>query len=279
VTKPPDKPSRPVGALPYARGVYKEPTVSAAAPPPSSPPRQITRTVAIRSWWEPSVRFWWIATLAMIFIAACFLFTQLASYFQEGELIQHGIPVTATIVSAGEEHDSRTSRLFPPDAPVDITFTFNGQTVSQSGVALTVINDSDFIHPGQTIHLRVDPKDSSVWTDRTQPELLARRLIAGVVMIPVIAATLLAALLLRRRVVRTWQNAQATEYGVVSTTRSALAPLSHLVRCEPLTVGTDRRLVTVYLPARFAKPAPGDVLWLMHPPGKPLASIAAAAYE
>lgn len=98
-------------------------------------------------------------------------------------------------------------------------------------------------------------------------------------MLPTTLATLIASLLLQRRVIRTWRNSGALEYAVVSTTRSALAPLSHLVRCEPISVGADRRLVTVYLPARFAKPAPGEVLWIMHPPGRPQASIAAAAYE
>jgi hypothetical protein len=279
VTQPPPKPTRPAPSLPYGAGKYKRTEASAAAPPPPAPPRQITRSVTLRSWWEPSVRFWWLATIVMIFIGACFLFSQLSSYFEESELIQHGIAVTGTIVSAGDEHDSRVSRQFPPDAPVDLQFTVNGQSITESGVILTVINDSDFIHPGQTVALHVDPKDPTNWTDRKEPEVLARRLVAGSVMVPVILATLLASLFLRRRVLRTWQNAEAHEYAVVSSSRSALAPLSFLVRCEPLGVGRDQRLVTVYLPARFARPAAGDVLWLMHPPGKPQASIAAAAYE
>ena len=279
MTQPPTKSKSPSSSLPYATGTYKPTEASAASTAPPAPPRPITRAVKLRSWWEPSVRFWWLATLAQLFIGIWFLSDQITTYVHERELIRNGVPVTATIVSAGDEHDSRASRIFPPDAPCDITFNFNGQAISLSGVTLTVVNDTDFIHPGQTISLRVDPSDPSVWTDRTQPELLARRLVAGSLMLPTTLATLIASLLLQRRVIRTWRDSGALEYAVVSTTRSALAPLSHLVRCEPISVGADRRLVTVYLPARFAKPAPGEVLWIMHPPGRPQASIAAAAYE
>lgn len=283
LTKPPAQPDprKGGGSLPYASGKYAPPPAHTAAvpDPPPKPPRPISPAVRRRSWMEPMVRFWWAATLVQLVIGSWFLADQVKDYLREKRLIQYGMPLTATIVAGGDEHDSRSSRSFPPDQPCDIQFIWNGQTIALSSVALSSLGDTDFFHPGETIPVRVDPTDPSVWTDRTQPELLGRRLIAGIVMVPTIAATLLASLMLNRRVLRVWRDAEAVEYAVVGSTRSALAPLSHTVRCEPVDLRMDRRLVTVYLPGRFAKPAAGEILWLMHPPGKVKSSIAAAAYE
>ncbi|MGA3067610.1 MAG: DUF3592 domain-containing protein [Tepidisphaeraceae bacterium] len=282
VTKPPSQPNRPLrGApLPYASAANKLPPHTASSPqPPPDPPRPITPAVRRRSWMEPPVRFWWVATLVQLVIAATFITEQITFYWRDNRLIQYGVAVTATITSAGDEHDTRTSRTFPPDSPCDIQFVWNGQTIQQTGVLLTVVNDTDFIHPGETISLRVDPSDPTTWTDRKVPEPLPRRLVAATIMLPTVLATVLAAYFLNRRVLRAWRYSQAVEYAVVDSTHSALAPLSHAVRCEPILPGMDRRLVTIYLPGRFAKPATGEILWLMRPPGKSQSWIAAAAYE
>jgi len=50
------------------------------------------------------------------------------------------------------------------------------------------------------------------------------------------------------------------------------------VRCV-VSTGRDSTIITVHLPMRSPRPQRGEVLWLIHPQGKPKAAIAARAFE
>ena len=158
----------------------------------------------------------------------------------------------------------------PPGSPCTLKFDWKDETINVDGALST----NDFITTGQTVSLRVDPNDTSVWTDRTEPEPLGHRLIAGSVVIPAALITAAAALLLRRRLLRVWRDAEAALYTVLEVRYSALAPLSHTVSCVVAT-GRDPTVIVVYLPARFPRPQPGEVLWLIRRPGKAKSAIAA----
>ena len=149
---------------------------------------------------------------------------------------------------------------------------------NMSAASLNAASDKDFVVTGQQVQIHVDPNDISRWTDRTEAEPMSRRLIAGAVIFPVVLATGVTALLLRRRVLRIWREGEAEVFSVVDTHHSALAPLSHTVRAVAVA-GHDRRLVTVCLPGKLPRPQKGEALWLIHPRGKPMSSIAAAAFE
>jgi hypothetical protein len=218
------------------------------------------------------VRFWLLATAALIGIGGWFFTQQVIAYRNEQWLIVNGTQVTATVISVGG--DARVGKKSPPGSPLTLKFDWQGQTINVDGALAT----NDFITTGQTVPLRIDPNDTSIWTDRTDPEPLARRLIAGAVVIPAAGITLIAALLLRRRLLRVWQDAEATLYAVVDVGYSALAPLSHTVRCVVGT-GRDPTIITVYLPARFPRPKQGEVLWLIRSSGKSKFAIAACAFE
>jgi hypothetical protein len=234
----------------------------------------MTHAVVRRSWTEPRVRFWWLCSFALLVIAAWFLADQIREYSRENRLITGGTLVKATIseIAGSKLHGQAYSR----DTPCTLEFTLNGQDVIMPDAVLSSLGN--FISPKDTIDIHVNPNDTSEWTDRTEPEALARRMIAGAVIIPVLAATIATAILLRRRVVRTWRDGIAAAYSVEAVGHSALAPLSYAVRCAPFEM-RSRRLVTVFLPPRLAKPSAGDVLWLIHPWGKTDQAIAAAAYE
>ena len=60
--------------------------------------------------------------------------------------------------------------------------------------------------------------------------------------------------------------------------RPSLAPLSRAVACV-LSDGSDKRVITVYVPQRVAKLNKGDAITLVVPPGNPGRSLAAAAYQ
>jgi hypothetical protein len=218
------------------------------------------------------VRFWILATAVLLAIGGWFFTQQFMSSRSEQWLIAHGEAVNAVLIEVNG--DSRTGAKFPPGSPCTLKFDWQGQAVNVHGM----LTSNDFLINGQTVQLRVDPNDPTDWTDRKEPEPLAHRLIAGAIIIPAALITALAAVFLRQRVLRVWREGQPFLFTVVDTRYSALAPLSHTVRCV-VSTGRDSTIITVHLPMRSPRPQRGEVLWLIHPQGKPKAAIAARAFE
>jgi hypothetical protein len=275
LTQPPSKPNpvRRPPTIPYAGTMAPLPAAGVnAPPPPPAPPRPITAAANRRGWTDPVIRFWLLATVALIGIGGWFLTEQVIASRNEAWLIANGTAVTAQVIAA--DGDPRPGKKSPPGVTCSLKFDWKDQTINIDGI----LSSNDYITTGQSVQLRVDPNDTASWTDRTVPEPLARRLIAGAVVIPAVLITLIAALMLRRRLLGVWRNAEATLYSVVETRYSALAPLSHTVCCV-LATGRDPTVIVVHLPARFPRPQPGEVLWLIRPPGKSKTAIAARAFE
>lgn len=274
LTQPPQKrdPSRRPPTIPYAGGSAPSPAAAATAPPaPPPPPRPITPAATRRSWAEPVIRFWVLATLVLVGIGGWFLTQQVLASRDEQKLISTGTVVTARIVEAnGDSH-----AMAPVGSDFTLEFDLQGQSTTVHGMLATQAGP---IKPGTFIQLHVDPNDPGNWTDRQQPDPLGRRLIAGAVIIPAALITAIAALVVRQRLLRVWREGDAALFSVVETRYSALAPLSHTVRCVS-SLGRDPTIVTVYLPNRFPRPQTGEVLWLIHPLGKAKAAIAARAFE
>jgi len=268
-----DPAARRPPTIPYAGGSAPLPAAAAnAPPPPAPPPRPVTVTANRRSWSEPLVRFWILATAALLGIGGWFVTQQFMASRSEQWLIAHGATVNAVLIEANG--DSRTGKQSPPGTPCTLKFDWQGQTVNVHGT----LTSNNFLTNGQTVQLHVDPNDPTDWTDRQEPEPLAHRLIAGAVIIPAALIAALAAVFLRQRVLRVWREGQSFLYTVVETRYSALAPLSHSVRCV-VSTGRDSTVITVYLPRKLPRPQRGEVLWLIHRPGKPKFVIAAIAYE
>jgi hypothetical protein len=275
LTQPPSRPdpSRRPPTIPYAGGSAPVRASSVASPPgPPPPPRPISPAANRRSWSEPIVRFWLLATIALIAIGGWFFTQQLLAFRSEQRLISTGAVVTATVIEVNNE--SRVGAKYPPGSNSTLKFDWQGQTINAYGI----LSSNQFITDGETVNLHVDPNDPTVWTDRIYPEPLGQRIIAGAVVIPAALITIAAALMLRRRLLAIWRDAEAVLFTVVDTRHSALAPLSHTLRCVSAN-GRDPTIVTVYLPTKFPRPQPGEVLWLVHRAGKPKFAIAAIAYE
>jgi hypothetical protein len=271
-SRSPDISRRPP-TIPYAGGSAPITAAAASAPPaPAPPPRLVTPAAKRRSWTDPIIRFWILATIVLLGIGGWFITQQVIESRNEQWLIANGTSVNAIVLSSGG--DSRPGKKIPPGTPCTLQFDWKDEAVSVDGTLAT----NDFFTIGQTVPLRVDPNDTSIWTDRTAPEPLGRRLIAGAVVIPAVLITGAGALLLRRRLLRIWRDGDAVLYAVVETKYSALAPLSHTVACVT-AAGRDPTIIVVYLPARFARPKPGDFLWLIRRPDKPKPAIAACAFE
>lgn len=272
--RPPPQPQRKPVTIPYSGGVPATPEeLASAPPPPPKPPRTMTNLARRRSWTEPKVRFWILITLVLAAIGAWFIYDQVSEFRHERDLIRNGALVTATVLDVnGDSH----AKFLPASIySCEMEFTWQGQQITVEGVPTSL---TGYVTHGQPVQMHIDPDRPTEWTDKTEPEPIVQRLIAGTVILPIAIAAGVTTWLLRRRVVRLWTDVEASPYSVVDVGTSALAPLSHTVRCVAFT-GRDDTVLTVYLPPRFPKPKTGDVLWLIHPPGKSRTCIPAVPYE
>jgi hypothetical protein len=226
---------------------------------------------------EPRVRFWALGCIAVVGISNWFFITQYREYLHEQRLIDTGVTVAASVQSVNNLIPIPGQR-YPLPAEVDMKFPLNGQMQDVSGTITRLPGDA-YVIVGGTVTLRVNPDHPEEWTERTEPEALTQRLITtGTVLVLGIFTTALATVFLRRRAINTWRNGIAEVFAVIDTYHTALAPRSHAVHCAAAS-GRDQQVITVYLPSRLPRPKAGDLLWLIHPPKNPRASIAAAAYE
>jgi len=245
-------------------------------PSPPPPPRALTPRALRRSLVEPRVRFWWATALVLLAAAVFFLVLYSSKWYEELKIVQHGTSITATVHRVGDSEVNGVGNL-PPDYPVVLQFDFNDVQYTVSGY---LEGRKESISPKQKVPIKIDPDDPNQWTYLTEspPIWESEAVLSAGLMAPFVAAAALVSWLLRRRVLATWQTGTANLFMVEGTTQTALAPSSRAVRCRPLE-GRDHRLVSVFIPRRVADPKVGELLWLIHPPGKPAAALAAIAYE
>jgi hypothetical protein len=241
-------------------------------PAPPAPPRAITQGVLRRSLMEPTVRFWWAAGLALGAVALYFLISRMVTWSQELYVIRHGDAVAATVTSMGEGEIQ--GHFLSPDYPVTLDFTYRGQPYEVAGL---LEGRTDPIAMKDSVQIKVDPNDPYHWTYRTDAPPIMHALLASLLVLPFALAALIVAFVHRRRVLRTWTTGTAAQFIVEAIGHSSLAPGSWHLRCKAAD-GRTTRLVHIFLPRHFGHPRPGDVLWLIHPPGQPRAAVPAMAY-
>ncbi len=253
-----------------------QPSILAASgshSPPPAPPRAITAAASARSWHEPRVHFWWIVALALLAAAAYLAIQQFSEWNAEAQLFRGGTRVDAVIWRSALRVKGQP---IEPGVPVELVFDWNGQQTRATLQRFTGRERDTF--QGETISIRVDPKDPQRFTVRSElPPLV--KLLMGAISLAVVAALLLAVGFLKRRsVLTTWRAGEAHQASVVEIEQTALAPRSRLVRCA-LTGGRDRRLINVYVPRRVGDFQPGETIWLVMPPGRPDKALAAASFS
>lgn len=253
------------------------------AGPPADPPREVTARVRGRAWTEPRVRLWWALAVAVLGVVLYVVVSQTAGWWKERSLLTRGVEVQAVITRATDRLNDITvpDKKMPPDSTCELEFEWQGRKHQVRGQLPEHMNLGQHVvtGPDHPITLHVDPADPDNWTDRTTSPPLLRRMIAGVsVGLPIIAVLLLLALLKRRGVLNVWRTGPASGALVVSTGQTPLAPRSRVVRCTPAD-STDKRVFTVYLPARAGVPARGDVVWVVRPPERPEPAYAVAWFD
>jgi hypothetical protein len=243
-------------------------------PAPSAPPRELTDLVRRRSLQEPRVRFWWLTALVLLAVAIGFLVHDLSRRQEELHIVNSGVPISATVIAVGEGEVEGRANL-SPEYPATLQYFYDGQEYDEKGF---LEGRTDPISLKQTVPIKIDPASPKNWTYLTTTPPIGPAFLSALLVAPFALGPLLISYLLRRRLLRTWQTGMANPFAVEAISQTALAPSSRAVRCRPLE-GSSRQILTVFIARRTADPKPGDLLWLIHPPGKSSPVLAAVAYE
>src|SRR5688572_23195450 len=194
------------------------------------PPRPLTPRVRRRAWAEPHVRFWWLAAAALVAAGVYMVAVEYTAWRREVWLVRNGTPVQAKLEqSAGE---TVAGRPVPHDLSVLLIYEWEGRQ-RQSWGLLEGRGPKEVILTKSTIPIRVDPNNPDRWTYRKEPPGIVADLLGAALAFALAPLALLAAVSLRRGVLRTWRDGEAADAIVVARHTTALAPRARAVRCTP----------------------------------------------
>jgi hypothetical protein len=226
-----------------------------------------------RSLMEPRVRFWWLTASVLTLITLYFLLDRSLNWLEELHIIRNGTPVSATIIQIGQDETAGRTDV-SPDNEVDLQYDFGGKTYQVNGF---LEGRTEVISLKDVVPIKIDPAKPERWTYLTDVPPLTHVLLSAGLVAPFAVAVGLAGFIRRQRVLRTWTEGVAHPFVVEAIRQTALAPSSQYIGCREME-GRARELVWVFVPRRLANPKVGDILWLIHPVGKPKAALPALAY-
>jgi hypothetical protein len=245
-------------------------TQQAAPPAPSAAPRELTARVRRRAWEEPRVRFWWLIGIVMLAIGGWFAFSAIRDRAKVQWLIDHGERVEAMVNAANAE--TVRGRSEPPDSMVELKFDWHGTTFTPHPSMLAGRKEPIITKSKLLIH--VNPNDPNDWTWLSAPEPLLTLMTGALVAVPIGICSLLAAMLVRGRMLRVWQTGEAVEALVMDSRNTALAPLSRAARVTPADE-EDRRLYKVFVPGGVTL-GHGDSIWIIRAKPDSTSAVSAA---
>jgi hypothetical protein len=240
-------------------------------------PRPVTRRAALRSWAEPSVQMWWKCAIIVAAVMTYVTVIQVREYIRRQYLLEHGLPVKATIqelndrkVGTGSYHPMRDTELYVTLAgtlPDGKPFAFKGMLPKADGYA----------ELGGQLDLRVDPDDPSRWVEVGKNQSLTQEFMAIFLLLPVVLILLAVAQWQRMKMLNVWKNGKLRDAVVVECRHSAMAPRSRVCRYT-IPDGEDRRVFHTLYPTHHGVPQRGDVLPMIFLPDRPNRAVVADLY-
>ena len=258
------------------------------SPAPAAPPRAITPRALRRSWNELPVRVWIVLLVLMALITIYFMLEKWIAGRELRALLRDGQNIHATIIEINGTKD-RTIRFKRSDMlEVWLGFALPGEPNVVAEGFLSQLPDPQPVHVGDPLEIRVDPegiipwdkpgmKRIFKWTERNEPPPWYVEYTVVLLLLPLVAIVGLIAWWRRRGVLRVWREGQAATAHVIDRRHTALAPRSRVIRFA-LDGSADRRVWTTLHPADDM-PAPGDVIWVIHPINNPGRAIVAKLYK
>ncbi len=270
MTAEPSQASPPVSTQVGAAGdTAQSPAAVSPADAPPAAPRGVDATIIRRAWRDPHSRAWFIAAAVVAVIMLWVLGDQTLRWLTERTLIKQGLVVSALVAEAnGIPRES----FQPKDSEATLVFTHEGREYKVAG---RLYGRTEPIVVKKNVDIRIDPANPLRWTYRSEPVPLVQELVVGLALLPAAAVLVGIGMWLRRRLISTWRDGNATEALVLETGNSPIAPLSRTVRCVDIH-SSERRPINVFVP-RGRRVAKGDVIWLLVPKsGRP---VAAATFQ
>ena len=239
-------------------------------------PRKVTRRAKRRAWAEMGVEFWWKSAIVIAIVAMVVGVAAARDALKERELIENGTPVKATLVEVKSTSRTGYAVQRDDDVGVKLRWTMPDGRVEE---LLTVLPPGPgFARVGDTMILRVDPKDPKRWTDRTEIREWWRILtIPLLLMLPISVLLVAIAMIKRWRVLQIWKWGRPVEAVVVGTRNASTSPRSRILRYT-FAAGSDKRVFQMLYPMRAGMPREGENFQLIVHPRQPERSIAANLY-
>jgi hypothetical protein len=232
---------------------------------PANPPRALTRPVCRVIWSEPRVRRWWLLAGIILVLFTAYTVQRVWARNEESALIRNGLKVSAKLVFAETRNNNQLAE--PGDnVELELNLPTGVEKVAGTITAPAVVT--------KNITVRLDPKDHSRWTDRTEPPPLLDSLLVGILVFPLVPALFVFAFLNMRRMRSVWQTGPASIAVIYERKQSAIAPMSYVVRCS-LQNHRDKQLFDVYVPRVGYGLGKGDLIWVIMPvkKGQPVAAL------
>jgi hypothetical protein len=237
------------------------PSGAAATSALASPPRPSTPLARRRAWGDIHVRFWWLSALGVIAVMTYFTVWRITDALNDRAIIRGGQVVQTTIASVNGGATPGYAVLRHERVPVILNGKLpDGRPMSFAG-QLSVA--AGYAKVGQPLTIRVDPNDAERWTDRTEVVPWVQELALTLMFLPVIAALLIAALVMRGKILRVWRDGAVVDGEIVELRTYAIAPLSRRVKYKLLSGSSERRLFSALWPNRAGPLAVGQRVKLL----------------
>lgn len=212
-------------------------------------------------------------TLALVIVIASVGISAVASGLRDRQLLSEGVLVDARIesISGGMYKRDRSTQI-----EADFSFLLPGETERRtlSKQKLEPRPEAKPISRGDTLPIRVDPKNPSKWTDRVTPASWLVVLAVPLLLTPPAIVLALITATVRKRMLSLYTDGVRQTATIDEAHRSPLIPGQKMVK---LSVGG--KTLTAAYPDRLGPIAPGDAVEvIVDDPADAGRALVAAAY-
>ncbi|QOV91786.1 hypothetical protein [Humisphaera borealis] len=221
------------------------------------PPRPVLPRISRRAWSEPTVRFWWVLAFVLLALAP---FVGAGPFRQWQKLSRLSTEPAVNAKVLRTDRETVTGR--PTLAGAQVQIEIAAPSPRQLWGTLDGWTKGPLPRIGDTIEIRLDPDDPDAWAVVHQVPPMISALATGLSIAAIAVLPLLAAFVLRARVLKVWRHGQLREAAVVGQQQTALAPGAYALRCVwidgdgPTTSAArgkarpDRSIFRVFVPKR-----------------------------
>ncbi|MFT3785653.1 MAG: hypothetical protein QM770_05740 [Tepidisphaeraceae bacterium] len=242
-----------------------------------SAPRPITARARSQAWSETPVRLW--AALALLALLVT-LWTGYAKY-REGQAERELQTRSRATAEVKDINGGINVQKWPRNEPfmVKLAAKIDGIDGVQTLRGILPPAPGQHLSVGDTIEIRVDPKNLSVFTDQP-PAPWLQKLMVPIVMLPIALVMLGVSKLQHIRMLKLYATGALRQATIVDERRAPLTPGARIVKAALAGEGASKRLFAVVRPDRLGPVERGATIdVIVDDPQKPTRALLAGAYD